>query len=219
VHTPRSVGFVIIIEGQIGVGKTTMGEILEQEAGVPLFRELTNPYTLNLLDRFYADKKRWAFTLQIHFLNERFRMIKDIFRKGGGTLDRSIFGDRIFAEMLYHDGDMLEEEFQTYSTLLDNMLEHAQNPDLLVYLDCTVDTAIARIRKRNRGLESGIPREYLENLNRRYLDWYHRYDLSPKIMIDTEKYPLEDPESRSVVLQQIWDLLPYKNIAAPQPGT
>ena len=207
---------MIIIEGQIGVGKTTMGEILEREAGVPLFRELTNPYTLNLLDRFYADKKRWAFTLQIHFLNERFRMIKEIFRNGGGTLDRSIFGDRIFAEMLHHDGDMLEEEFQTYSTLLDNMLEHAQSPDLLVYLDCTVDTAIERIRKRNRGLESGIPREYLENLNARYLSWFEAYDLSPKIKIDTEALPLEDPEGRKRVLANIWEMLPYRNISAPQ---
>jgi deoxyadenosine/deoxycytidine kinase len=207
---------VIIIEGQIGVGKTTMGEILEQEAGIPLFRELTNPYTLNLLDRFYADKKRWAFTLQIHFLNERFRMIKDIFRNGGGTLDRSIFGDRIFAEMLYHDGDMLEEEFGTYSTLLDNMLEHAQSPDLLVYLDCSVDTAMERIKKRDRGLESGIPRDYLENLNARYVAWYESYDLSPKIFIDTEKLSIEEPEGRKEILDRIWGMLPYRNIGAPQ---
>jgi deoxyadenosine/deoxycytidine kinase len=207
---------VIIIEGQIGVGKTTMGEILEQEAGIPLFRELTNPYTLNLLDRFYADKKRWAFTLQIHFLNERFRMIKDIFRNGGGTLDRSIFGDRIFAEMLYHDGDMLEEEFGTYSTLLDNMLEHAQSPDLLVYLDCSVDTAMERIKKRDRGLESGIPRDYLENLNARYVAWYESYDLSPKIFIDTEKLSIEEPEGRKKILDRIWGMLPYRNIGAPQ---
>ncbi|MFW5844464.1 MAG: deoxynucleoside kinase, partial [Spirochaetota bacterium] len=80
---------MIIIEGQIGVGKTTMGELLEERFGTPLFRELTNPDTLALLDRFYGNKPRWAFTLQIHFLNERFRMIKEIFRTGGGSLDRS----------------------------------------------------------------------------------------------------------------------------------
>ncbi|MFP3959959.1 MAG: deoxynucleoside kinase [Spirochaetaceae bacterium] len=207
---------MIIIEGQIGVGKTTMGEILEREAGIPLFRELTNPYTLDLLDRFYADKKRWAFTLQVHFLNERFRMIKDIFRNGGGTLDRSIYGDRIFAEMLHEDGDMLEEEFHTYSTLLDNMLEHAKYPDLLIYLDCTVDTALERIRNRNRGRESGIPRDYLENLNARYLRWYDAYDLSPKIKIDTESTPLEDPHGRTVVLENIAAMLPYRDIPFPK---
>lgn len=194
---------VIIIEGQIGVGKTTMGEILEERFGTPLFRELTNPDTLALLDRFYADKPRWAFTLQIHFLNERFRMIKEIFRTGGGSLDRSIFGDRIFAQMLNADGDMSDEEYRTYSTLLDNMLEHAQDPRLLIYLHCRVDTALARIRKRNRGLESDIPREYLENLNRRYLDWYESYDRSEKVFIDTEEYPLEKPETREQVLARL----------------
>lgn len=197
---------MIIIEGQIGVGKTTMGEILEERFGTPLFRELTNPDTLALLDRFYADKPRWAFTLQIHFLNERFRMIKEIFRTGGGSLDRSIFGDRIFAQMLRADGDMSDEEYRTYSTLLDNMLEHAQDPRLLIYLHCRVDTALARIRKRNRGLESDIPRDYLENLNRRYLDWYDSYDRSEKVFIDTEEYPLEKPATREAVLER---LAPY----------
>ena len=194
---------VIIIEGQIGVGKTTIGEIIEERFGVPLYRELGNPQTLKLLDRFYADKKRWAFTLQIHFLNERFRMIKDIFAAGGGILDRSIFGDRIFAEMLHRDGDMTEEEFLTYSTLLDNMLEHAQEPQLLIYLDCSVDTAIERIRKRNRGLEPGIPRDYLENLNERYLSWYDEYRLSPKIFVNTEEFHVDAPEQLDPVIARI----------------
>jgi deoxyadenosine/deoxycytidine kinase len=194
---------VIIIEGQIGVGKTTMGEILEERYGIPLFRELTRETTLQLLDRFYADKPRWAFTLQVHFLNERFRMIKDIFRNGGGLLDRSIYGDRIFADLLHDDGEMTDEEFETYETLLDNMLEHAQKPDLLIYLDCSVETALRRIKRRNRGLESGIPREYLEKLNDRYLSWYEEYDLSPKVKIDTERFHVDYPEQLEEPLKEI----------------
>ena len=194
---------VIIVEGQIGVGKTTIGELLEARYGIPLFRELTRDSTLQLLDRFYADKRRWAFTLQVHFLNERFRMIKDIFRNGGGLLDRSIYGDRIFADLLHDDGDMTDEEFETYETLLENMLEHAQKPDLLVYLDCSVDTAMERIRRRNRGLEGGIPRDYLEKLNARYLSWFDRYDLSPKIMVDTETFHVDYPEQLEKPLEEI----------------
>jgi deoxyadenosine/deoxycytidine kinase len=198
---------VILIEGQIGVGKTTIGEIVEARAGIPLYRELGNPDTLALLDRFYADKRRWAFTLQIHFLNERFRMIKEIFRAGGGILDRSIFGDRIFAEMLHDDGDMSAEEFRTYSTLLDNMLQHTQKPHLLIYLDCGVDTAMERIRQRNRGLETGIPRAYLEDLNRRYLDWYDRYNLSPKIFVNTEEFHVDRADQLEPVVQRILDAI------------
>ncbi len=198
---------MILIEGQIGVGKTTIGEIIQKRFGIPLYQELGNPDTLALLDRFYADKRRWAFTLQIHFLNERFRMIKQIFRDGGGVLDRSIFGDRIFAEMLAADGDMSDEEFRTYSTLLDSMLEHVQKPQLLIYLDASVDTALDRIKKRNRGLESGIPRDYLEGLNRRYLAWYDSYHLSPKIFVNTEEFHVDRPEELEPVIRRIGDTI------------
>jgi len=194
---------VIIVEGQIGVGKTTMGEAMEAGFGVPLYRELQRDETLSLLDRFYADQTRWAFTLQIHFLNDRFRMIKQIVADGRGTLDRSIYGDAIFAEVLHDDEQMSDEEYLTYTTLLDNMLEHVPSPDLLIYLDCSVDTAMDRIRKRDRGLESGIPRDYLEHLNRRYLEWYEAYDRSPKIWIDTDQQPLDDPDAMSETLGTI----------------
>jgi deoxyadenosine/deoxycytidine kinase len=194
---------VIVIEGQIGVGKTTMGEMLEQELGIRLYRELQRPETHSLLEKFYTDQRRWAFTMQVHFLNERFRMIKEIRRNGGGILDRSIFGDHIFAESLHTHGEMSDEEYATYSTLLYNMLEHAQNPDLLVYLDCSVDTALDRIRSRDRGLESGIPRDYLERLNKRYLEWYDAYDLSPKVKIDTEAFPLEKPRTARKALDLV----------------
>jgi deoxyadenosine/deoxycytidine kinase len=198
---------VIVIEGQIGVGKTTLGEVLEEELELPLFKELTNPYTQEMLDRFYRDKKRWAFTLQVHFLNERFRKIKEIFENGGGLLDRSIFGDRIFAEVLHEDGDMEDFEFHTYRTLLENMLEHAQAPRLLIYLDCSVDTALDRIRKRNRGIESTIPRDYLARINERYLHWYEEYDVSPKVFIDTERTPLHTPAGRQEIVDQVKRML------------
>ena len=196
---------VIIIEGQIGAGKTTMGEILERHFGIPLYRELDNPDTLKLLDRFYADKKRWSFTAQIHFLNERFRMIKDIHNNGGGILDRSIFGDRIFAELLWEDGDMNDEEFRSYSSLLSNMLEHTSPPNLMIYLDCSVNAAMERIIIRNRGLEAGIPREYLEKLNTKYLDWYDSYSYSPKVKVDTESFEINKPRSMEAMLQGLLD--------------
>jgi len=91
----------------------------------------------------------------------------------------------------------------TYTTLLENMLEHVQPPDLLVYLDCTVDTALDRIKKRNRGLESGIPRDYLERLNERYLRFYDAYDASPKMLIDTDKRPLDVSENLPPILAEI----------------
>lgn len=180
-----------------------MGEVLEREMDIRLYRELGRPETLSLLDRFYADQRRWAFTLQVHFINERFRMIKQIHDAGGGVLDRSIYGDRIFATVLHEDGQMTDEEYVTYSTLLANMLEHVQPPRLLIYLDCTVETAMARIRKRDRGLESGIPRDYLERLNQRYLQFFDDYDVSPKIRVDTDARPIDVAANLPPLLDEI----------------
>ncbi|MEK1828878.1 deoxynucleoside kinase [Priestia megaterium] len=182
---------IILIDGPVGVGKTTLSELVAKEFDIPMFAELSNPYTESLLDLFYADKSRWAFTLQIHFLNERFRMIKDIHKEGHGILDRSVFGDHLFAHMLTEDrmagGEgMTEEEFATYSTLLDNMLEHAQPPDLLIYLQCSPEVAKQRIDKRGRGLESEVEMSYWERLNEKYDDWYQDYKHSSKILISVD---------------------------------
>lgn len=194
---------VIVIDGVVGCGKTSLGNIIEESKGIKLYEELSDDDTYNLLNEFYADKKRWSFTLQIHFLNQRFKMIKEIHKNGGGLLDRSIFGDRIFAEMLNEDGDMSNEEYRTYSTLLDNMLEHAAPPTLLIYLQCSTDTAIKRINKRNRGLERQVERGYWERLNEKYEEWYKNYDISKKLLINVDSIDITTPKGKEAILKII----------------
>lgn len=192
----------------MGSGKSTLAEKLSKNLGIKFYEELSNVDTYALLDKFYSDQKRWSFTLQIHFLNERFKMIKQIHRDGHGILDRSIFGDRIFAEMLNEDGMMSNEEYNTYTTLLDSMLEHAKEPRLLVYIDCNVDTAIERIKKRNREMELNVPRRYWERLNEKYSKWYKDYNISPKISIDANGY---HPDSESDILTISNKILQFEN--------
>lgn len=198
---------VIIIDGVVGAGKSTLSEKISKALNIPVFYELQNQTTMNLLEEFYKDKKRWSFTLQIHFLNERFRMIKEIHKNGGGILDRSIFGDRIFASMLNEDGYMSDDEFQTYTTLLDNMLEHSQNPHFLVYIDCDIETAMKRINKRGREMEQAVDRRYWSRLNEKYQQWYHGYDLSDKISIDANSYNPDNEEDIQRITSQIEVLL------------
>jgi deoxyadenosine/deoxycytidine kinase len=202
-------GPVLVIDGVVGCGKTTLAKILEEELDTKLYEELGSPDTTNLLDRYYAKITRWAFTLQIHFLNLRFRQIKDIHANGGGILDRSIFGDRIFAEMLAEDLEDGEhgitgEEFRTHSTLLESMLEHAKNPTLLIYLQCGVDVAMDRINERDRGLEATVERRYWERLNEKYEKWFASYDKSPKLVINVENLDYKNnPEDRKKVVEII----------------
>jgi deoxyadenosine/deoxycytidine kinase len=191
---------VIVIDGVVGAGKSTLAKKLSEKLNIPIYFELQNQTTLNLLEEFYKDKKRWSFTLQIHFLNERFRMIKEIHNNGGGILDRSIFGDRIFAQMLNEDGWMTDDEFQTYTTLLDNMLQHAKNPDYLIYIDCDLETALQRIKVRGREMEQDVDLRYWNRLNEKYTQWYNDYDLSEKISINANSYnPNIDSDIEKVI--------------------
>ncbi|MFE4029292.1 deoxynucleoside kinase [Priestia sp. YIM B13551] len=204
---------ILLIDGVVGVGKTTLADLVSERFDIPMFPELGNKDTEELLNRFYADKTRWAFTTQIHFLNERFRMIKEIHKKGHGILDRSIFGDRIFAQMLAEDraagGEgMLWEEYNTYSTLLDNMLEHAQPPELLIYLECSPEVAKERIDSRGRGLESTVDMAYWERLNDKYDTWYQEYSHSPKILINVNHLDfVNNNDDKESVLALIGDAL------------
>jgi len=189
---------MIIIDGQIGVGKTTLGKTLEEVFNIPLYRELSNSDTITILDNFYNDKQRWSFTSQVHFLVHRFKMIKQIQEDGrGGILDRSIFGDSIFAEVLYEDQNMTREEFNTYESLLQNMLDLTVPPYLLIYLDCSTDVALDRIKERNRDCEKIIARDYLEKINQKYLAWYKDYDYSHKVFINTDKLNIYDEKDKA----------------------
>ncbi|BDU63084.1 deoxyguanosine kinase [Candidatus Borrelia fainii] len=198
---------MIVIEGLIGVGKTTLGHVLSKEFNIPFYSELNNEFTLSMLDKFYKDKSRWAFLVQINFLNERFKLIKSIFKTKGGILDRSIYGDRVFASLLNDSGYISNDEYKIYLDLLDNMLEHSQKPVLMIYLDCSVDEAESRIKNRNRSFETGIPREYLEGLNEKYLSWYDSYDLSPKLSFDYNSINIFDDKHKSKLIAFIKDKL------------
>lgn len=204
---------VVVIDGIIASGKSSLAEKLSHKIDLKFYEELSNNDSYSLLERFYLDQKRWSFTLQIHFLNERFKMIKSIHRNGGGILDRSIFGDRIFAQMLNEDGMMSDEEFRTYSTLLDNMLEHAQNPSLLIYIDCDTDTAMERIKLRNREMEQSIPRRYMERLNEKYNKWYDDYNLSPKFKINATEYHPDNEQDILNIVEQIKDRTTRKEVS------
>jgi len=180
----------IVIDGIIGAGKSTVANFLSKELGIKLYEELKeevdNSLAQRMLDRFYADQTRWSAIIQVMFLNDRFRDIKAIEENGEeAIIDRSIYGDEIFARTIHHRGQMETDEFTIYRDLLHNMLEHINPPEVLVYIDVDIDTAMDRIAKRSRSTEADmIPRDYMEDLHRHYEEWFHEYDLSPKVRID-----------------------------------
>lgn len=195
---------IILVDAVVGAGKTTLAQLISERFKIPIFEELGNPDSERLLNRFYAKKTRWSFTTQIFFATERWEMIRKVHEAGHGILDRSIFGDNIFASMLAEDLEdggegMTWEEYRTYEKLLNQILQHSQPPELLVYLQCSPELAKSRIDKRGRGIESAVDMAYWERLNDKYEDWYHEYNHSPKLLINVENLDFanneEDKES------------------------
>lgn len=188
----------IVIDGIIGAGKSTVGRFLSEYYKIPLFEELKDDgresMAQRMLDRFYADQNRWSAIIQVMFLNDRFRDIKAVDKKGQPAIfDRSIYGDEVFARTIHTRGQMTADEFAIYHELLHNMLKHIKKPELLIYLDVTVDTAMDRINKRARSTEADlIPRDYMEDLRKHYEMWYESFDLCPKVRIDLNKYAIDD---------------------------
>ncbi len=204
----------IVIDGIIGAGKSTVGTFLSETLGIPLYEELKEDGSISraqrMLDLFYEEPCRWSAITQVMFLSDRFEDLKKIEKRGErAILDRSIYGDEIFARTLHGRGQMTSDEFDIYLSVLNHMLEHIKPPELLIYIDVSVDTALRRIQKRSRSTEGDtIPRDYLEDLRAHYERWFDAYDISPKIKLDLNISMLDEngkitKEARDKVLSAI----------------
>lgn len=197
----------IVVEGTVGAGKSTLAKKLSDKLEIPIYLELQDQLVMDILEKFYKDKTRWAFTLQTYFLNQRFRMIKDISKNRVGILDRSIFGDKIFANIMNEDGHMSNIEYDTYCKVFNNILEGIPDPDLLVYIDCSLETSIERIGLRGREMEQHEKKIYWDRLNNKYKYWYSSYNLN-KISIDARSYNPNNDEDIDRIVDVIKSKLP-----------
>lgn len=193
---------MIVVDAVVGAGKTTLMDILVKERGFLPFEE---PVVDNaILDKFYYDRARWSFSLQIFFLNNRFRHVKEASKIENSLLDRSIYGDLIFAKMLADSGEMTPEEYDLYTDLFDNMIEHCKAPKLLIYLEIGVDGAMNRINKRGRDYEQVVEKAYWEKLNSYYRDYFEQYEASPVLRINVDNLDFENnPKDKAYVLDLI----------------
>ena len=164
----------IAIAGNIGVGKTTLTEMLcDRFDWQPFYEKVVeNPY----LADFYLDMRQWAFQSQIFFLKERLKDHLYIQHLEKTCIqDRTIFEDaEIFARNLYERGVMAERDFSVYWDFYETIQQFLRAPDLIIYLRASIWTLISRIRKRGRDYEQIIDKEYLMQLNTLYEKWAER---------------------------------------------
>ena len=176
----------IAVAGNIGVGKTTLTGLLAKNFNWdPHYESVdNNPY----LDDFYTDMQRWAFNLQVYFLNSRFGQLKEFQESGKNIIqDRTIYEDaHIFAPNLHAMGLMTSRDFDNYSSLFKLMSSFVNPPDLLIYLRASVPTLVQQIQSRGRDYESSIRIDYLTRLNERYEAWISEYTSGKLLVIDTD---------------------------------
>lgn len=184
----------VAIAGNIGVGKTTLTEMLSKHyKWIPQFEDVDhNPYLMD----FYDDMPRWSFNLQIYFLHGRLNQILEI-QKGTETIiqDRTIYEDaNIFAPNLHEMGLMSKRDFDNYYGFFNTIKSMVQPPDLLIYLKASVPTLVSQIQKRGREYEENIRLDYLKRLNDYYNKWIDDYTEGPLLVIDCDKIKFGESE-------------------------
>ncbi len=201
----------IAVAGNIGAGKTTLTTMLSKEfKWEPHFEDVeVNPY----LDDFYESMERWAFNLQIYFINSRLKQVLQIRSSGKDFIqDRTIYEDAyIFAPNLHAMGLLTNRDFNNYLSLFELMQTFVTPPDLLIYLRSSIPNLIKQINKRGREYEQSISTDYLERLNERYEAWIESYDKGKLLIINVDELDFVDSKSNyKNVVTQIKDALAKK---------
>ncbi len=176
------------IDANIGAGKTTLANAL-QEAFPNLFNVIPEPLQVwldtGMLQSYYQDKKRWAYTFQNFALVTRLLSLREHKKLDRINLnDRSIFGDKeVFAKMLMHDGLMEPLEMAVYKEY-HKLITPEDTPSLFIYIRTPVDVCYQRIQQRGRESELGIGMEYLQKVHDLHESWMASLPPSTVLILD-----------------------------------
>ncbi len=204
----------IVVEGPIGVGKTTLvnrlSEQLPSRTVYEVFEE--NPF----LADFYEDRDRYAFQTEMFFLLSRFRQQEafaqaDLFQPWAVS-DYLWQKSRLFARETLPD-----EEFTLFDHVFQVLSRTIPKPEVVIYLHAPLDTLLSRIRQRGRPYEADMDRAYLANLCRVYDDFFKTYDETPLIYVDSSELNFADNEQDVQLLLDVIKKRPSKRLHLPQP--
>lgn len=165
----------ITIEGNIGAGKTTLAHLLSKHFNARLILEqfADNPF----LPKFYENPKQFAFPLELFFMAERFKQLKELLQQKDMFQSVTI-SDYLFTKcLLFAKVNLAEDEFRLYQRLFEIMYQQLLQPDIVIYLHSPVSKLQQNIRKRNRSYEQNIPDEYLFNIQETYTHYIRQHNV------------------------------------------
>lgn len=190
----------IAIEGPIGVGKTSLVDLLARRfRGTRVLEDADNPF----LDDFYKDKRGAAFRLELFFLLSRYDLLRNLSQQDLFTelvlADFSFPKSKIFAYLTLEDS-----ELAIYNRLFDLLSESLTRPDLVIYLEANLETLLKRIKRRGRDYERAISPAYLKEVSEAYAHYFYRYDETPLLVVNTTEIDfVHTPEHFEALVRQI----------------
>lgn len=191
----------IVIEGPIGVGKTSLAKKLAQTLSADLLLEevYANPF----LERFYRDGRSAALPAQMFFLFARARQIEDL--RQADMFANVRVADYLFSkDQLFADLNLSPDELKLYNQVSDTLDVDAPVPDLVIYLQSSVDALLDRIARRGIGFERAIDRGYLERVTEAYARFFHAYDDGPLLIVNASQIdPINNDADYDALYQQI----------------
>ena len=179
----------VVVEGPIGCGKSTLAQLLSDRYGADLVLE--DPGANPFLPLFYRDMKRHALATQMFFLFQRVNQLSgmkqpDLFDRKT-IADYMLAKDRLFAKLTLDDN-----EFSLYSQLYNHLRPQVPTPDLVIYLQASVDQLMSRIHRRGRPMEKGITEDYMMKLSETYTRHFYDYAESPLLIVNSDRFNFAD---------------------------
>lgn len=191
----------LAVEGAIGVGKTSLAKILAQKFSARLVREEVskNPF----LDRFYENRRKYAFQTQLFFLLSRYRQQRELAQgdlfENGIVSDYMLAKDKIFAYLNLED-----DEIALYEMVYKLLVPTVPRPDLVIYLQARPEVLLARIRKRGVEYERNISLDYLRLLSDAYSEYFFHYNETPLLVVNTSEIDfVESPRDLEQLIREV----------------
>lgn len=174
----------VVVEGTIGAGKTTLSTMLARDynAELVLERFADNPF----LEKFYKDPVHYAFSVEMTFLMDRYQQLRNLLTA------RDLFTDFVLGDyfidkcLLFSKNNLSQDEFALFKKVFDTISGFLPKPDLILYLYTNPDRLLKQIAKRNRDFEKDITKEYLSDIQEKYLTYFRENQQIPILLLDTE---------------------------------